>query len=79
MAKKVSKKARCSNCGDETSLGNAVGERQSKGYCVPCYRQWSSMSINQRTGEEQWAGDNRSVFQGGTPAWLRPRENKSED
>lgn len=79
MAKKQSKKPRCVNCGDETSLGNAVGERQSLGYCLPCYRQWSSASVNRSTGEVRWADERKTINSGGTPAWLRPSSKKQDD
>ncbi len=55
MAPDSNKKTRpCKNCGDDTIFPTTVdAERDSKGWCVPCYRHW----LNHRRvkdGREFW-------------------------
>ena len=64
-------KPRCKNCGDEYhNTKNAVGERESKGWCVPCFAQWKKYRHVNNRGEEYWVNANQGV--GRTPYGGRP-------
>jgi hypothetical protein len=54
---------RCSNCGNWTCFGVAVGEREARKWCRPCWKQYLKNA----------AANKKRTPIGGTPAdvWLR--------
>ena len=63
--KVVKEKAVCANCGDLTNFGNAVGDRDKRGWCTPCYefhRKNSPNDKHKHVDDAAWKDMEKGIY-----------------